>query len=111
MQTEAVAIAFLTFGFARLWHVFNMRSSVSPLIINEVTTNHFVWLSIIIGIGLLLVAAYIPIVAEVLSVQAPGLTGWLLILLFSLLPLIVIQLMKLGRIGWEAPAESGQDSQ
>src|SRR6056297_726697 len=28
----AVTIAFLTFGFARLWHVFNMRSSNSPLL-------------------------------------------------------------------------------
>ncbi len=109
-QPEAVTISFLTFGFARLWHVFNMRSSMSPLITNEVTTNHFVWLSIIIGIALLLGATYIPVVAEVLSVQPPDLTGWLLILVFSLLPLIVVQFMKLGHIGWEAPEESGQDA-
>lgn len=100
--SEAVTLSFLTFGFARLWHVFNMRNSTSPMFVNEVSTNHYVWISIVVGILLLLAAAYIPLLARVLSVHAPDTTGWLMIISFSLLPLIVVQLMKLMGIGWEA---------
>lgn len=36
---QAVTISFLCFGFARLWHVFNMRSPDSPVVVNEVSSN------------------------------------------------------------------------
>lgn len=99
--SRAVTIGFLTFGFARLWHVFNMRSADSPLFINEVTSNRYVWMAIITGIALLLAAAYLPVLAGILSVQAPDITGWLLSLSFSVLPLIVVQLMKMRGVLWE----------
>lgn len=102
METaRAVTVSFLTFGFARLWHVFNMRSSASGVFINDVTGNAFVWVSLVIGVALLLAAAHIPLAAEVLSVHAPGAAGWLLSLSFSLLPLVIVQLMKLGGVLWE----------
>ncbi|WP_198402641.1 cation-translocating P-type ATPase [Marinobacter salinus] len=93
---SAVTVSFLTFGFARLWHVFNMRSANSPVIVNEITSNAFVWISIIIGTALLLAAAYLPVIAEVLSVHTPSSEGWLLSLSFSFVPLIIVQLMKIG---------------
>lgn len=102
LETEqAVSISFLTFGFARLWHVFNMRSADAPLLNNEVTSNVYVWAAIVLGGILLLGAIYIPLVAGVLSVHAPGGKGWLLILAFSLLPLFIVQLMKVRGVLWE----------
>jgi Ca2+-transporting ATPase len=103
---HAVSVSFLTFGFARLWHVFNMRSVNSPVFINEITGNRFVWISIAIGILLLLAAAYIPVLAGVLSVHAPDIDGWLLCLAFSLLPLVTVQLMKMRGVLWEKPAHN-----
>jgi len=91
----AVTVGFLTFGFARLWHVLNMRDATSPLLINEVTTNRYVWGSILVGIVLMLVATYVPALAGVLSVQAPDASGWLLILGFSFVPLLIVQGAKL----------------
>lgn len=109
METShAVTISFLTFGFARLWHVFNMRSADSQLLTNEITSNGFVWISIVIGIVLLLAAAYIPVIAEVLSVHAPGGEGWLLSLSFSVLPLIIVQLMKISHVLWEKTPDEDQ---
>jgi Ca2+-transporting ATPase len=100
--SHAVTIGFLTFGFARLWHVFNMRGPDSPLLLNEITGNYYVWIALVVGVALLLVAAYFPPLAQVLSVQAPTAEGWALILAFSVLPLLIGQLMKLAGIGWEA---------
>jgi Ca2+-transporting ATPase len=99
---QAVTVSFLTFGFARLWHMFNMRAAGSGLVINEITTNSFAWLAIALGIGLMLAAAYLPVLAGVLSIRPPSADGWLLLLGFSLLPLLVVQLMKLGGLLWEA---------
>jgi Ca2+-transporting ATPase len=93
---EAVTISFLTFGFARLWHVFNMRDAEAPLFRNEVTTNLYVWLAIAIGIALLLGATYLPVIGGVLSLVAPSGTGWGLIVAGSLVPLVVGQLVKVG---------------
>jgi len=98
---EAVSIGFLCFGFARLWHVFNMRSPASGLFDNEVTRNGYVWLSLVIGVVLLLIATYLPGLSTVLSVAPPGAAGWGLILGFSLVPLLTVQLMKRFRLAWE----------
>ncbi len=103
---RAVTISFLTFGFARLWHVFNMRGPTEPVIRNTVTTNGFVWLALAIGVALLLGAAYLPVLAGVLSMEAPGAVGWALAMGFSLLPLAAVQLMKQAGIAWEAPSPS-----
>ncbi|WP_200244516.1 cation-translocating P-type ATPase [Lamprobacter modestohalophilus] len=92
---HAVTISFLTFGFARLWHVLNMRDTKSPLLLNEVTRNPYVWIAIAIGVALLIVATYIAPLAAILSIEIPTLGEWLLILGFSLLPLILVQLGKL----------------
>ena len=91
---EAVTIGFLTFGFARLWHTFNMRSAESPLLRNEITRNVYVWIAILVGVVLLLAATYIAPLAQALGVVVPGTQGWLLCLSFSLLPLIVGQALK-----------------
>ncbi|MFP4063625.1 MAG: cation-translocating P-type ATPase, partial [Halochromatium sp.] len=92
---HAVTIGFLTFGFARLWHVLNMRGTASNLLVNEVTRNRYVWIAIAIGVALLVAATYIGPLAAILSIQIPMASEWLLILGFSLLPLILVQLGKL----------------
>lgn len=99
--TMAVTISFLTFGFARLWHVFNMRSSRSQPIVNEVTRNGFVWVSVGAGVLLLLAATYFAPLAGILGVTPPGRREWLLILGFSLLPLLVVQPLKWAGLWWE----------
>jgi len=95
---EAVTISFLTFGFARLWHVFNMRDPDSPIIHNEVTTNKYVWIAVATGVLLMLAAAYLPVLSPVLNTVAPSGEAWLLIVVGSLIPLIVGQIIKLGPI-------------
>jgi Ca2+-transporting ATPase len=91
---EAVTISFLTFGFARLWHVFNMRDAEAPLLRNEVTTNPFVWLALAVGVALMLAAAWLPGLSLVLGTVAPSLEGWVLIAVGSLVPLVIGQIAK-----------------
>lgn len=102
LSTEAaVTVSFLTFGFARLWHVFNMRSAGSGMWNNPITRNPFVWLSIAVGLGFLVAAVYLPVLGDVLGTVNPGLRGWATVLAFSLLPLLIVQPMKQARLFWE----------
>jgi P-type Ca2+ transporter type 2C len=92
---QAVTIGFLTFGFGRLVHVLNMRSADSPVFVNEITRNPMVWVAIAIGVGLLALAVWVPPAADVLGIAPLPLAGWLLILVFSLLPLLIVQVTKI----------------
>ncbi|RRQ21000.1 cation-translocating P-type ATPase [Thiohalobacter thiocyanaticus] len=88
---QAVTLAFLTYGFARLWHSFNMRSLDMGVFRNDITGNPWVWCAIALC-GLLLVGAlYTPRVAEVLRVAPPAPGHWPVILGSSLIPLVLGQ--------------------
>jgi Ca2+-transporting ATPase len=98
VRERAMTVSFLTLAFAQLWHVFNMREQGSKLVRNEITRNHFVWGALLLCIGLILVAVYIPGLATVLKVTDPGLSGWSLIIAASLFPLVVGQSIKALRL-------------
>ncbi|MGM0585965.1 MAG: cation-translocating P-type ATPase [Pseudomonadota bacterium] len=97
-QEEAVTVSFLAFGFARLWHVFNMRDPGTGLLRNEVTLNPWVWAALAIGAALMLAAVWAPVLGPVLQTAAPDLRGWGLIAAGSLAPLLIGQLVKWGPI-------------
>ncbi|MFO7854969.1 MAG: cation-transporting P-type ATPase [Paracoccaceae bacterium] len=93
-QREAVTVSFLAFGFARLWHVLNMRDPGTSLLDNEVIANRYVWAAVGLGVALMLAAAYVPFMRTLLNTAAPSQAGWLLIAAGSLAPLVVGQLLK-----------------
>jgi Ca2+-transporting ATPase len=89
-----VTVSFLTLGFARLWHVFNMRDGGSHPIINDVTRNPFVWGALGLCSALLVAALYLPGISMALHMVPPGRNGWPLIFGMSLLPLVFGQALK-----------------
>ncbi len=94
---RAVTVSFLILAGAQLGHVFNMASATSGLLVNEVTRNPWIWAAIILCIGLLAAAVYIPVLSEVLGTEEPGKEGWLLVLTLSLVPTLVGQGMRAAR--------------
>lgn len=93
-QTGAVTVSFLTLAMAQLWHVFNMRESGSGLFNNTVVKNKWVWGALAFCLLLLLLAVYVPGIAQVLKITPPRLIDWLLITIASLVPLLVGQIWK-----------------
>jgi Ca2+-transporting ATPase len=92
---KAVTLSFLTLAFAQLWHVFNMRGDRSSITDNTIFNNRFVWGAIVLSSGLILAAVYIPSLANVLSVHPPTANGWFIVLIFSLIPLVAGELIRL----------------
>ncbi len=92
MTTDrAVTVSFLTLSISRLLHVFNMRSPDSGWFDNEITRTPYVWGALGLCLALLLLAVYWPPLATILSVVPPGLNGWLLIGISSIVPLLLGQ--------------------
>jgi Ca2+-transporting ATPase len=95
-QDMAVTVSFLTLAFARLWHVFNMRDSFSNIISNEITKNPFVWGAILLCVVLISAAIFVPFLSTILKTAMPNTQGWIIILVMSLIPLIIGQIVKIA---------------
>ncbi|UCG80983.1 MAG: cation-transporting P-type ATPase [Desulfobacterales bacterium] len=97
-ERQAVTVSFLTLAFSQLWHVFNMRDRGSKFLRNEITRNRFVWGALVLCSGLLLATVYLPGLSHVLKVADPGTTGWTLVLVMSLIPFLVGQVVKAANL-------------
>ncbi|MBD3254722.1 MAG: HAD-IC family P-type ATPase [Candidatus Lokiarchaeota archaeon] len=91
-ETKVVTISFLTLAFAQLWHVFNMRKKGTHFFKNEITQNKYVWLALLLSIGLLIIAVYLPFLSTLLETTEPGLDGWAMIIFMSLSPFAIGQI-------------------
>jgi len=88
-------VAFVTLAFAQLFHVFNMTSAKARFWVNDITKNKFVWLAILLCAGLLVLVFVIPQMRLVLNLAELPLKIWMVSLVASLLPLVMIQVYKL----------------
>ena len=92
---QAVTISFMTLGFSRLFHVFNMRDRGSPVFLNEVSRNRYVWGAIVLCSAMLFAAIYLPGLSDVLKTHHPDMTAWGVIFGMSIIPLIIGQTIKM----------------
>ncbi len=88
-------VAFLTLAFAQLFHVFNMASAHSKLLVNEITKNKFIWLAISICAGLMIVVFAVPQMRRVLGLNMLSSNLWMISIIASLIPLFLVQLYKI----------------
>jgi len=93
-ERQAVTVSFLTLAFSQLWHVFNMRDRGSKFLHNEITGNRYVWGALVLCTVLLLAAVLLPGLSHVLKVVNPGTPGWTLVIVASLVPFLVGQVVK-----------------
>ena len=87
-------VAFITLAFAQLFHVFNMSSVGSHLFVNDVTKNKFVWLAIFFCTGIMVLIYMLPQMRLVLGLVELPVKIWVVCLMSSLLPLLIIQIYK-----------------
>jgi Ca2+-transporting ATPase len=93
VKERAVTISFLTLALCQLWHVFNLRERGTTVRSNDIVRNPYVWAALVICVVLLVMAAYVPVLASVLRIESPGVLGWLIAVGMSLVPCVVGQLL------------------
>ena len=99
-----ITVTFLTLAFAQLWHVFDMRITKSDLWKNEVTQNPWVWGALLLCSALLLLAIYMPPLAQVLGLNQPDLMMWIVILGMSIAPFMAGQVVAMVLKTWRSEA-------
>jgi P-type Ca2+ transporter type 2C len=88
-------VAFLTLAFAQLFHVFNMASAQSKLLVNEITKNKFVWFALLICTAQMILVFAVPQMRRVLDLNLLSTDMWLVAIVASVIPLVLVQLYKI----------------
>ncbi len=85
-------MAFLVLASSQLVHSFNMRSKHSVL--KGMLKNKFLVFSFLLGIALTILLVNIPSAAKLFGICPLSLPAWLVVCVFSVVPLLVIELAK-----------------
>ena len=96
-KLQANNILFWSLALAQLWHSFNLSFGVS-LVKNEVLKNKYMWLAIFICFAVMINAYFILPVRKVLMLVPLSSSHVFIILITSIAPLIIIQLLKKFRL-------------
>ncbi|HKR03265.1 MAG TPA: cation-translocating P-type ATPase C-terminal domain-containing protein, partial [Bacteroidia bacterium] len=92
-------ILFITLIFCQLWHVFSMTTENSKSFFKtDVFTNKYIWYALAVCVVLTLGAYLIPPVAKALSLYSPSWQDFSIMFGFSLLSLLINQILKRTKI-------------
>lgn len=91
------SVAFVTLTFAQLFHVLNMASLRSGILVNEITRNKFIWLALVICTAAIFVVFSVPQMRMVLGLTVLPVKLWIIAIAASFLPLCIIQVYKVVR--------------
>lgn len=89
-------ITFYTLILAQLWHVFNLPERSIAFFKNEVTRNPYIWFALLLCIGIVVIGFEIPPARQALALVSLKTNYLLEILLFSLMPVVLVQVLKRG---------------
>ena len=94
---HAVTIAFMTLALAQVFHAFNTRSKTRSAFTVLLFTNGWLWAATLICILLQIAAVYVPFLQTILHTVPLTAADWGLVALWSLAPVAVVEIVKLGR--------------
>jgi Ca2+-transporting ATPase len=92
---RATTMAFMTLALTQVFHAFDARSQSRSLFTNRLFTNGWLWSAVAICIILQAAAVYVPLLQKVLHTVPPTAVEWGVIVGCSLLPVVVIEMVKL----------------
>ena len=100
---QGSTLAFYALCWTQLLHVFNMYSGKrTSLFSNEITQNRYVWLALLLCVGLLLLTYYVPFLRTALSLQPIEGRALLLLIGAGIFPIVVVWISRQLRAIWQA---------
>lgn len=91
----ARTMTFLTLSFSQLIHSINVRSSDSVVFKKGLLTNKYSLYAIAVSLTLQLTIVFIPFTRSVFKIVSLPLNLWMIVILSSLIPLILVEMIKL----------------
>ena len=90
----ATTMAFMTLALAQVFHAFNASSQRRSAFNDRLFTNCWLWAPVVMCLVLQAAAVYVPLLQKVLHTAPPSLVDWGVIAGCSLLPVLVVELVK-----------------
>jgi Ca2+-transporting ATPase len=90
----ATTMAFMTLALSQVFHAFDARSQRRSIFTSRLFTNGWLWAAVGVCIILQIAAVYVPLLQKVLQTVPPTMAEWGVILGCSLLPVLVVELVK-----------------
>lgn len=97
-QPLGQTMAFAVLGFSQLLHIRNLHSNKKSSFKTSILSNKMLLGAIFVSALLLAVVLLIPPIMNIFGVVAMDATHWLYVALFSLVPIVVVELMKLMKL-------------
>ena len=92
---EGVTMAFITLSLSQIIHSLNQHSPDISFFSKKHARNWYLYGAMLASLVILLLLVYVPPIASFLSLQVPTSFEWLIIILLSLTPLVIVELYKL----------------
>ena len=92
---HAQTMAFVVLSVSQLFFSLNMRSTKKSIFSVGLFTNRYLIASIVFGILIQFAVITIPFLAGVFKVYALTLNDWILVILISLVPLVINEILKI----------------
>lgn len=92
---EGVTMAFITLSLSQIIHSLNQHSPDVSFFSRKHARNWYLYGAMLLSLVILLLLVYVKPVADFLSLQVPNSFEWLVIILLSLTPLVVVEFYKL----------------
>ncbi|MDJ1477001.1 cation-translocating P-type ATPase [Bacillus sp. LS15-K4] len=92
---HAQTMAFVVLSFSQLVHSFNLRSRTKSIFSIGIFTNKYLVFSLLIGVLMQVCIISIPPLANIFGVHALTMQDWGFVLLLSIIPLVVNEIIKL----------------
>jgi len=92
---HSVTIAFMTLSLVQIAHALDVRSRTKSLFSKSLFSNRWLLAAIVFTVFLQLTTVYVPFLRQVLQTVPLAARDWLLILACTLLPLVVVEIVKL----------------
>ncbi len=94
-DATANTMAFATLTFCQLFHAFDVRSEHRSIFSIGITSNKAMNKAFVAGLAMQLVVLLVPPIQRIFSVTSMNATQWGIVLLLSLTPVLVCELVKL----------------
>ena len=91
----ARTMAFSTMAFGQLFHIFNVRSKNSFGLKKSMFKNPYLIGALLISFGLQILVVYLPFLNDVMGTVALDTYKWLIIIIGSIIPTVIIQLSRI----------------
>ena len=104
---HAVTISFMTLAMAQVFHAFSARSRTRSAFSSGLFANAWLWAATFICVALQLAAIYVPFMQTVLGTVPLSGADWGLIAAGALLPVVVVECVKIIQRGRRANPLAG----